>query len=334
MYVTATHQCTRVPSTSLLIHNMYILSPSIYFSISIDDPVLSYARTTGLVTHMAFDSFIPGNILYADVERLFSTSGRRTNSIVGQSFSLTLYREGIGNNAAFLTISGFYQLSESQVIVVDYGNECLRLVDRLTRRTSRWAGQCTRGGNRDGSSSTAQFQDPWGIIPDIINASKLIITSGNALRMVDISTQNVQTLVTSAALREPKGLVQEHDSGDIYVSIKYGVARYDYSARTVIRIAGGVNGASDGSLLSASFKRPKGIVFVPQENLLILADDYNNKLRVLNLNTNTTSSICTGQIGTKSKNLRRCRMELPCSLMLNRSTLYIGTWERIRIIEH
>ena len=54
-----------------------------------------------------------------------------------------------------------------------------------------------------------------------------------------------------------------------------------------------------------------------------MADEGNNRLRVLDLNTNQTSSICSGERGHKDGNLLFCSLAEPYSLMLHEGEIYV-----------
>ena len=85
---------------------------------------------------MQEDLFIPGNIVYSEGKSLKTTNGRTKQLIAGDS-GVYGYAEGIGVDAYFKYIASFLQLNSTTLLVVDSGNHCLRLVDRITTTTSR-----------------------------------------------------------------------------------------------------------------------------------------------------------------------------------------------------
>ena len=66
---------------------------------------------------------------------------------------------------------------------------------------------------------------------------------------------------------------------------------------------------------------------------MILADEGNRRLRSLDLNTKSVSSICTGSDETFDGKLTVCRTKLPSSMVVIGKTLYLGTEGKIRKIE-
>ena len=72
---------------------------------------------------MDLDQYRPGYILYTDNSSLMTSDGKTTHLIAGTRGQ---YREGVGAEARFFSISGFTQLSGKRDIVADHDNHCLR----------------------------------------------------------------------------------------------------------------------------------------------------------------------------------------------------------------
>mgnify|MGYP001793602669 CR=1 FL=1 len=94
-----------------------------------------YITTEGSVFDMEEDLYNPGNLLFVDQYSIKTTDGTTTSVVVG-SGSEEGYVEGVGEAARFKTIFGFKQISITQLLVADSGNQCLRSVDRETNQTS------------------------------------------------------------------------------------------------------------------------------------------------------------------------------------------------------
>ena len=87
----------------------------------------------------------------------------------------------------------------------------------------------------------------------------------------------------------------------------------------------------DGDFDFARFETLQGIIFLHDK--ILVAEEGNNRLRVLDLNTNQTSSICSGERGHKDGNLLFCSLAEPYSLMLHKGEIYVGENKRIRKIK-
>ena len=108
-------------------------------------------NTSSYVYHMEPDLHVKGNILYSDYCALRTTDGITSTTIAGPA--TTCYHHlGVGLLARFYYISGFRQVSPSKVVVSDYYNFCLKLIDRITLQVTRYAGYCGSMGYATGQS--------------------------------------------------------------------------------------------------------------------------------------------------------------------------------------
>lgn len=150
-----------------------------------------------------------------------------------------------------------------------------------------------RKGYRNGPSSQAEFSGPNEIIADNQLAGHYLITDeGNsAIRHFDIKSQNVSTFLHGSI--QPRGISQESVSGDIYLtSGKYSVFYINYKSRTLSLLTGSQYGHMDGKFSSALFYWPREIMIINHGKQLVVIDEYGPGLRLLDLETNETSTFC------------------------------------------
>ena len=299
--------------------------------IGVDAATITIANTQGPVYHIDTDQRIPGNLLYSDGNSLKSGD----SIIVGAAIPAG-YEEGIGNAVRFCRITSFVQLNASTVLAVDSCNHCIRLVDRTTNETSRFAGRCTKYGSTSGTD-LATFTDPYTLINNVKAPNHLLVTdtNNNALRSIDKVTKLVLTIVQDVdQLTKPTGMVQEHTSGDLYITTEYSVVRCNLNTKIITHIAGqDIAGWRDGPFSEAKFNKMYDIVFLSHDELVI-AGGVNNRLRILNLSINKTRpSICSGEPGHDDSTVTTCKLFTPQGLLVLNSTLYIGQAQRIRAIQ-
>ena len=103
----------------------------------------------GDVYHMEFDKYRPGFIIYTCNCALMTSDGATTYVIAG-NVTEKGYKEGVGTSATFESLYELTQISKKNIVVVDFHNHCLRLIDRTSNSTTVFAGQCTYGGHKDG----------------------------------------------------------------------------------------------------------------------------------------------------------------------------------------
>ena len=261
---------------------------------------------------MELDRYRPGFIIYADYDALMTSDGTTTHLIAGNS-TQEEYKEGVGAEARFLRITGFAQISEKLVVAADTDNHCLRLIDRSTNQTSVFSGQC---------GSPGQFDNPWSVVIDKRDKNQLFIADfyNSAVRNVNMSSRVADTFVQSDSLSSIRCITQEEESGDLYVTANNAVYRITYTQRTVTLISGSTgwnSGYRDSTLLDSLFDWPSELIFI-KPNTLLIADKNNNKLRLVEMNSDKVATLNV----TNS-------LIWPTSLLLTNNSLYVGQSKKI-----
>ena len=134
-------------------------------------------------------------------------------------------------------------------------------------------------------------------------------------------------------LDQPRGITQHPVSGDFYITrYDYRVWKVTYSGKSVSLVAGSSYGFRDCDFNTAYFYHPYELIFIA-DNKLLLADQSNHRLRILNLNTLHTSSVCTGRYSHIDGDMETCTLSSPRSLMVLNDTLFVGEDQRIRKVQ-
>lgn len=247
---------------------------------------------------MEMDLQIPGNVLFSTRTSLLTTDGTTTQLVFGSS-NEPGYANGNAKSARFDYLIGFHQASPSFIIGVDLGNNCLRQLDRSQNNVKESIGICSNvKDNRNGKYSEAKFNHPSAIIADSRAKGNFLITDeGNeALRILDIKRQYVSTFIKDKrnldAFR-PRDLTQESVSGDLYVtSQRNNIFYVNYNSKTLTLLAGSAYAHIDGLLGSSMFWWPREIMLINDGKQLVVVDQYGPGLRLLDLQTNRTSTFC------------------------------------------
>lgn len=143
----------------------------------------SFLNSVVGVFHLEPDLYIDGNILFSDGCALETTDWIATTTIAGHPKICDFYN-CIGTLARFGQLYSFRQISPTEVVIADYHNHCLRLLNRITLQSSRYAGSCKSFGYTD-STSAEQFTRPKDIIDDFKHPAMLIVTDRNNIRHVN-----------------------------------------------------------------------------------------------------------------------------------------------------
>ncbi|HDQ26570.1 MAG TPA: hypothetical protein ENN43_07500 [bacterium] len=122
-------------------------------------------------------------------------------------------------------------------------------------------------------------------------------TASNRIRRVDLTLNTVATMVSSG-LSVPSGLAIDSNTSPerLYFSDS-GSNRIMYMAipgNTVHYVAGSVLGFADGNSATARFRVPMAIALNEEKDRLYAADMANNKVRVIDLQDSTVSTLAGG----------------------------------------
>lgn len=301
----------------------------------------TYLNTTGMVYHMEKDLSREGFIMFSDGASLETTNGKTTYKIVGVA-DQTGYMEGVGRAARFGWITGFAQLNETHVMIVDSQNHCLRIVDRRINTSGKFVGECGTSGYLNGLS--AYFDSPSSVIVDQVNSKDLknpdillvTDTRNNAVRFVDVKLRSVSTYLNKKnALNYPIGLTFDPRTSNLFTTNSNDIMAHNVEDDSDIRITGNHSkGWKDGKLQDASFGVPTAVLSL-RDHLLLVADQDNGVLRILDLLRKNVSSICrNGTDGAQEGNATSCQLNTPRSLLLlSDGYLYIGQYRRITRIK-
>ena len=205
------------------------------------------------------------------------------------------FADGTGAGASFANPRGVAVIPSSGVIVVaDTFNHRIRLVTPLGVVTTL-AGQ-TASGSADGTGPAASFNGP-NAVAFIPSTNTVVVTDqvNNRIRLVTYPGGVVTTLAgssqgaangtgTAATFYRPAGVALLSD-GKIVVSDTFNntIRIVDPTSGAVTTLAGTAGSASfaDGTGAAARFNFPVGVAFIPSTNVIVVADNGNNRIRLV-----------------------------------------------------
>ena len=155
----------------------------------------------------------------------------------------------------------------------------------------------------DGPLLNATLAQPSGITT---NGTRLFFADSetSAIRQADLTPSGyVETLIgealfhfgdidgkyPTARLQHPLGIT--HHNKMLYIADTYNhkIKKVDPKTKTVTTLAGTKKGHQDGDLTTAQFNEPSGMTVL--NNLLYIADTNNHAIRIIDLNTQTVSTL-------------------------------------------
>lgn len=292
----------------------------------------TFTSNVRFVYHLEEDVLDGNKIVYSDIHSIMLTDGIETETIVGEATS-SGYVEGTGTAARFSWITQFVQINETTVIAADYGNHCLRFVDRQTRSSSVFVGSCTVAGFIDGTQ--ARFSYPRGVIQDVrLPFMILVLEQGNGvIREVNTITSETTTWVgMSAGLTTPMRVAFDFVGKNLLITDSNHIKEYDIDRQNSSIFTGGGSGSfSDGTLSEAKFNNPRAIIPL-SESITLVADNFNQRIRIVNTETDTVTSICTGSAGSSNGDTSQCTLNGPYGLLVKDGYVFIGQTQAIRMI--
>ncbi|MDX9861248.1 MAG: thioredoxin-like domain-containing protein [Rhodospirillales bacterium] len=190
---------------------------------------------------------------------------------------------------------------EDAIFVADTGNHAIRRIDLATGRTTTLAGTGRRGcALKKGSTPAAEVElaSVWDL--ELAGDRLFFANSGtHQLGELDLLTFTVRPLAGSSAediedgpalearLAQPSGLACDGDAGMLYFtdSETSAVRRLSLNGTPAVETLVGAGlfefGDANGPFEQARFQHPLGLTW--QDGRVIVADSYNGRLRVLDL---------------------------------------------------
>ena len=200
----------------------------------------------------------------------------------------------------------------TRVVVTDYANDCLRLIDRVSGATSVLSGQCQSHGYQDGAKG--QFYRPNSVMRNQIDNNQLLVADhfNNAVRTVHVHSGTLGTFVSSKLLRMIDYMTQA-ETGNVYASTSYTLLKIRYNTKQV-------------SLLSSSEEHsarfcPNGLLSIAADTLLV-TDLCQNELKTINTNSGFGTAV------NMSSHVTLLRA-YSYSLLLTEDSLFVGGYPNI-----
>ena len=316
-----------------------------------------YVETESYVWHMERDKLQKENILFTDGNALKTTNGQTTSTIIGSARE-SGYIDAKGEQARFNYITGFTQLDARRVVVVDNGNNCVRLIDRISRTAEPLAGRCGTYGNQDGIGNQALFAGPWSVVRNKHVPGSLIVTDryNNVLRAIQLSNNEVTTYWKENALFRPRALMWSGE--ELWITGYTNITKLTPPEGSGVELVAGsqVEGDSEGTMekikdsllktvislnsqddlpppdnpvyLFADLPKFKDILEIApvDKGVYVVADRGNSKLKLLDTNKNSVSTLCGREGDTK------CPILSPTAVLSLGDNVYVGDYGAIQKI--
>jgi len=236
-------------------------------------------------------------------------------SLDGQSSVRAIYggvpghADGSGEKAHFRAPRGLaFDPQRERLFVADAGNHAIRSINTATGQVSTIFGTGTRGFDRRGGGSGINqlLNTPTDLLLDLDRNRLFIVMSGlNQIWSADLDTMVARAFAGSgelavrdgdlagAAFWQPRSITAARDFRSIYCLDADGsalrhICPHERTVRTLVGSAEGFTGDADGPFDQARMCHPVSLTCTDQDAQLVIADAYNDALRIAELNTRTT----------------------------------------------
>lgn len=266
--------------------------------------------TNDSIYHIEEDEKDPGKLLFC------------TESLIG-SISQHFRIETVSTET--YKIVGFAQHRDRRILIVDRDNGCVRSLSREAKAKQDWFGGCKNPGSYVRQNSVLLVR-PFYII---VNLDIGFISDQNTVVVVDMENETVLKTILNTEESQVKIMAFSFDNDVVFLSGKLYLKRYNISETTTTIIHSddpSSKSPGDGNFEMAKFKSIKSITSI-STNILVISDRADSRLRILNLKTNSTSSICNSKVKDKNGDIKNCQLNKPSVLYYQRSiaTLWIVT---------
>ena len=210
--------------------------------------------------------------------------------------------DGDGTVARFNYPIGIAVDSSGNIYVADSGNNLIRKISSGVVSTLAGSGAAAA---TNGQSTAAAFNSPQGLAYDASSKNLYVADAGNNLVRTVSSSGAVTTLAGSGAATVTDGTgtgasfyyptaVALDSAGDLYVADSRGerIRFLTVSTGAVVTFAGnGSVGAKNSLLLTSTFYNPAGVAVDTAGNRIVIADSWNNLIRVALPNAASSSNM-------------------------------------------
>lgn len=249
-------------------------------------------------------------------------------------------KDGSYNEAEFFRPQGI-TFNNDKLYVADTENHLLREIDLKTKQVKTIAGtgsQSKEWGIRNGNANETALNSPWDVI-SINDALYIAMAGDHQLWKLDFKTNEIGTFagngsenivdgkLENASLAQPSGITTDGIKLYFADSEVSGVRSAELNTNGKVQTIIGVGlfdfGDIDGTGSNARLQHPLGIFYNPADNLLYVADTYNNKIKTVNPLTNEAKTYSgTGTEGYKDGK-EDAQFNEPSGLVVMNGKLYV-----------
>ena len=250
-------------------------------------------------------------------------------------------KDGSYNEAEFFRPQGI-TYNNDKLYIADTENHLIRQIDLITKQVKTIAGLGYQSGERgiiNGSALETALNSPWDLI--VINNALYIAMAGrHQIWKLDLLTGNIGTYAGSgrenivdgkffeSALAQPSGITTDGLKLFFADSEVSAVRSADLTPKGKVNTLVGTGlfdfGDIDGTGSNARLQHPLGVFYNAADELIYVADTYNNKIKTVNPKTLEVKTYAgTGFAGTREGSTESAQFNEPGGIVIMNRKIFI-----------
>lgn len=278
------------------------------------------------INHIAVDHVNDSLLLVADDSALFHSDGMYAPMLLAGNQSDQSYATGMGAAVRFDFITSFAQTNDTDILIADSNNFCVRKFERATTSVSAFIGLCQTQGDTVGSSLTARLRSITAMIWDEEN-DILYISDNNAgtqkLKSWNQETDMVEFVAFISGSATVQSLTMPYYSLPNYIIVILG------NQIEMLHL----NQSTPTRYFNSSDIAPGTVEDVVSLAPHIYAASTENKIVVFYTITNTSYVVCDGNGNNTDGTMVNCAINTPTKMAFDDDVLYIAANGKIRLLE-
>ena len=286
----------------------------------------------------------PTAIIYSDGYSIKEWKNSTSFIIVGNAF-ISGYINGNTTYARLNRCSSIAELNNTQRIIADTDNHCLRLLDMEEEQLTDYLGSCTSPGSIPEilGRNEVKMRSPVGLVKDVRDKTMIYISQKYSIWRLNTATLEVITIyrdVNNLKSGLEYGPLVWHDrtllvpADDIILSFQIPAertypSRIQYSYTNKLEW---IDNSNSYRQFKADLPVYRGITSIGVHGVFIAADQRNSVINLLDLDNNIISAMCSN---TTENDFSTCMISSPNTIFFdkNLSRLFIGHSGKISILE-
>lgn len=284
-----------------------------------------------IFNYMTQDPYVEGHYLLAAGFAIYTTKDFQNFQLLAGNAISNGYKEGTGSVARFGVISGIIPSprDDERLWIADNSNHCIRDLNRKTNKTSYVTGRCKNSDDNGGKFEVARLGKPVELVGRSNQPNEVYFYDNNVgkIKCLCFSDFSWYVITLSTLKKTVHSFVINLSLKILYMATKTNILVIQLGKWNKFKYLLSIDyaGYSDGFFNISKVNNPRHVTFIT-DNIMLVADHGNSAIRLVDLNQNKVTSVCTspGVTGTDYENsISECKVMLPMHMAQSPSGFFI-----------